>query len=521
MATESRDEVRQRIDNLYDRAENATGNYNATRAMSAGKRGRGVPLRKRPGGDTDPELDSVTRQWFDAARSKLGPTVPAVLPADRMPQQRSSGNRGAAPARGGFPGAELEKAARSLPPELTAGLSGRPVAELTGRPVAELPGRPVAELPGRPIAELTARPVAALPAVPEPRLELEAAPGALLPAPAAGPRQPSPADSKGQNQRKLTAARDLLSRHAARSSAPIAAIESRPAAQESWFPQETLGTTDSFTTGTLPVQQAVPGAAPAPFAMDALTDTDSFATGYLPMQTDMTGTVIGTGALTHAGSYATAPLPAQTGMTPAPVAMGALTDTGTFTTSPMPAPAAMPAVTAAPYATGSFATDAYATDPYTSGSFTTGSFATGALTDTGSFAAPVAPVGAGSVPEAAYGGKAMKALAFARAQIGRPCVWGAMGPGSYDCSSLTQAAWKAAGVALPRAAAEQADAGSPVAMADIQVGDLVVFFDNASHVGFCTGNGMMIHAPGPGSYIREESIYGAGESAIHRVIRPA
>ncbi|MFF4544898.1 C40 family peptidase [Streptomyces sp. NPDC001406] len=441
MATESRDEVRQRIDNLYDRAENATGNYNATRAMSAGNRGRGVPLRKRPGGGADPELDQVTRQWFDAARSKLGPTVPAVLPADRRLQQRSSGNRGAAPARGGFPGGELEKAARPLPPELTAGLSGRPIAEL--------PGRSVPELPGRPIAELTARPVAALPAAPERRLELEAAPGALLPAPAPGPRRPSPADSKGQNQRKLTAARDLLSRYAARSSAPIAAIESLPPAQESWFPQSALGTTDSFATGTLPVQPAVPGAAMTPFATDPLTGTGSFATGTLPMQTDM------------------------------------------------------PAVTA----------DPYATDPYA-----TGSFATGALTDTGSFAAPV---GAGGVSESAYGGKAMKALAFARAQIGRPCVWGAMGPDSYDCSSLTQAAWKAAGVALPRAAAEQAHAGTPIAVADIQIGDLVVFFDNASHVGFCTGNGMMIHAPGPGSSIREESIYGAGESAIHQVIRPA
>ncbi|MEV0185280.1 NlpC/P60 family protein [Streptomyces sp. NPDC050625] len=451
MATESRDEVRRRIDNLYDRAENATGNYNATRAMSAGNRGRGVPLRKRPGGGNDPELDQVTRQWFDAARSKLGPTVPAVLPADRMPQQRSSGNRGAAPARGGFPGGELEKAVRPLPPELAAGLSDRPIAEL--------PGRSEPELPGRPIAELTARPVAALPAAPERRLELEAAPGALLPAPAPGPRRPSPADSKGQNQRKLTAARDLLSRYAARSSAPIAAVESVPPAQESWFPQPTLDATDSFTTGTLPVQPAVTDAAMTPFATDPLTGTGSFATGTLPTQT------------------------------------------------------AVPAVTADPYAT-----DPYATGSFATGSFATGSFATNALTDTGSFAAPV---GAGGVPESAYGGRAMKALAFARAQIGRPCVWGATGPDSYDCSSLTQAAWKAAGVALPRAAAEQAHAGTPVAVADIQIGDLVVFFDNASHVGFCTGNGMMIHAPGPGSSIREESIYGAGESAIHQVIRPA
>ncbi|MGW4736469.1 hypothetical protein ACWEQC_46290, partial [Streptomyces shenzhenensis] len=87
MAPESRDEVRQRIDSLYDQAENATGNFNATRAMTARTRTRGVPLRKRPGERGDPALDEVARQWFDVARAKLGPTVPAVLPADRMPQR--------------------------------------------------------------------------------------------------------------------------------------------------------------------------------------------------------------------------------------------------------------------------------------------------------------------------------------------------------------------------------------------------------------------------------------------------
>jgi cell wall-associated NlpC family hydrolase len=118
-------------------------------------------------------------------------------------------------------------------------------------------------------------------------------------------------------------------------------------------------------------------------------------------------------------------------------------------------------------------------------------------------------------------GRAAKAIAFARAQIGKPCVWGATGPDSYDCSSLTQAAWRAAGVELPRAAYQQALAGAPVALAGIEPGDLVLFFDDDRHVGLCTGGGMMVHAPGPGASIREESIYGAGESAIHRIVRPA
>jgi cell wall-associated NlpC family hydrolase len=126
---------------------------------------------------------------------------------------------------------------------------------------------------------------------------------------------------------------------------------------------------------------------------------------------------------------------------------------------------------------------------------------------------------AGSAP--GYGGKAATAVDFARGQIGKPCVWGAMGPGSYDCSSLTQAAWKAAGVALPRTVNDQAVAGMAVPLSDIRLGDLVLFHGHVGHVGIYSGNGMMVHAPSPGAAIREESIHWAGEAAIHSVIRPA
>ncbi|MFF1548282.1 C40 family peptidase [Streptomyces sp. NPDC058291] len=127
-----------------------------------------------------------------------------------------------------------------------------------------------------------------------------------------------------------------------------------------------------------------------------------------------------------------------------------------------------------------------------------------------------------SPTEPSYGAKADKALAFARAQIGKPCVWGAMGPGSYDCSGLTQAAWKAAGVTLPRTAHDQATAGAPVALADARPGDLVFFHADASHVGVYLGNGMMIHAPKPGAYVREEPVHHHdGGSGIHSVVRPA
>ncbi|MBE4737119.1 C40 family peptidase [Streptomyces caniscabiei] len=125
------------------------------------------------------------------------------------------------------------------------------------------------------------------------------------------------------------------------------------------------------------------------------------------------------------------------------------------------------------------------------------------------------------VEDSTYASKATKALAFARAQIGKPYVWGATGPGSYDCSGLTQAAWKAAGVDLPRTTYDQVEAGTTVPLADAKPGDLVFFYDNIGHVGLYIGNGMMIHAPKPGTYVREESIFYDGESSIHSVVRPA
>ncbi|MGW0648523.1 NlpC/P60 family protein [Streptomyces umbrinus] len=138
--------------------------------------------------------------------------------------------------------------------------------------------------------------------------------------------------------------------------------------------------------------------------------------------------------------------------------------------------------------------------------------AQGTGTSTGSGSA------SGTSGSAASTAKADKALAFARAQVGKPYVWGASGPGSYDCSGLTQAAWKAAGVTLPRTTWDQVKAGTTVSVNSAQPGDLVFFYDDISHVGIYIGDGMMIHAPKPGAYVREESIY---YMPIHSVVRPA
>ncbi|MFF1687557.1 MULTISPECIES: NlpC/P60 family protein [unclassified Streptomyces] len=117
-----------------------------------------------------------------------------------------------------------------------------------------------------------------------------------------------------------------------------------------------------------------------------------------------------------------------------------------------------------------------------------------------------------------YAAKAAKVIAFAESQEGKPYVWGATGPDSYDCSGLTQAAWKAAGISLPRTTWDQVKVGTTVTTANARPGDLVFFYDDISHVGIYIGDGKMIHAPKPGANVRVESIY---YMPIHSVVRPA
>ncbi|MFF4602069.1 NlpC/P60 family protein [Streptomyces sp. NPDC001339] len=131
---------------------------------------------------------------------------------------------------------------------------------------------------------------------------------------------------------------------------------------------------------------------------------------------------------------------------------------------------------------------------------------------------PGGGTGGGGSTGDAYSTKAEKALAFARSQMGKPYVWGATGPNSYDCSGLTQAAWKAAGVELPRTTWDQVKVGERVATNDLQPGDLVFFYNDISHVGMYIGGGKMIHAPKPGASVREESIY---YMPVYGNVRPA
>ncbi|WP_202546984.1 C40 family peptidase [Streptomyces sp. SID2119] len=142
----------------------------------------------------------------------------------------------------------------------------------------------------------------------------------------------------------------------------------------------------------------------------------------------------------------------------------------------------------------------------------------GGGTGTGTSPGSGTGTGTGSGADGSYAAKAEKVLAFARAQIGKPYVWGASGPASYDCSGLTQAAWREAGVTLPRTTWDQVKVGTRVATSDLRPGDLVFFYDDISHVGIYKGDGMMIHAPKPGANVREESIY---YMPIYGSVRPA
>ena len=137
----------------------------------------------------------------------------------------------------------------------------------------------------------------------------------------------------------------------------------------------------------------------------------------------------------------------------------------------------------------------------------------------GSGSGPGTGSGGGSTaPGSSYAAKAEKVIAFARAQMGKPYVWGAAGPDSFDCSGLTQAAWKTAGISLPRTTWDQVGVGQKVSVDTAQPGDLVFFYDDISHVGIYIGGGEMIHAPKPGADVRVESIY---YMPIHSVVRPA
>jgi cell wall-associated NlpC family hydrolase len=95
-----------------------------------------------------------------------------------------------------------------------------------------------------------------------------------------------------------------------------------------------------------------------------------------------------------------------------------------------------------------------------------------------------------------------KAALFACQQAGKPYVWAAAGPSSYDCSGLTEAAWASVGIYMPHNALAQRQSIPVVSRANLQVGDLVFYYSDTHHVAIYEGNDKVMQAPAPGDNVR-------------------
>ncbi len=117
------------------------------------------------------------------------------------------------------------------------------------------------------------------------------------------------------------------------------------------------------------------------------------------------------------------------------------------------------------------------------------------------------------------GTQAEKAVAFAYAQLGKPYVFGASGPNSYDCSGLTMASWASAGISIPRTSFEQWGSLPHVPISQIQPGDILVF-NGEGHVGLYVGGGMLIDAPHTGLNVEKIALSGWYQSSLIGAVRP-
>lgn len=111
-----------------------------------------------------------------------------------------------------------------------------------------------------------------------------------------------------------------------------------------------------------------------------------------------------------------------------------------------------------------------------------------ALGDVASLAALPRPGGGGG------SGAGATAVQAALTRIGDPYVWAAAGPDAFDCSGLVMWAFQQAGIFLPHSSQALAAGGQPVSMGDMQPGDVITYYSDASHVGMYVGGGMMVHA---------------------------
>ncbi len=100
-----------------------------------------------------------------------------------------------------------------------------------------------------------------------------------------------------------------------------------------------------------------------------------------------------------------------------------------------------------------------------------------------------------------------RALRFALTRQGDPYIWGASGPGAFDCSGLVLWAYEQVGIALPHYTGAQWNSGVHISRNQLQPGDLVFFYADIGHVGIYIGNGLMIDAPDFGETVRVEPVF--------------
>ncbi|MCK2216960.1 NlpC/P60 family protein [Actinomadura sp. ATCC 31491] len=131
------------------------------------------------------------------------------------------------------------------------------------------------------------------------------------------------------------------------------------------------------------------------------------------------------------------------------------------------------------------------------------------------------PASAGITYSGPASGSARTALRFAFAQVGKPYRYGGTGPGSYDCSGLTQAAWRAAGVRLPRTTYTQWSWGASrrVPLTALQPGDLL-FSRGLGHMGMYAGGGKMVHAPQTGDVVKVVNLDDYWRGRLIGAVRP-
>ncbi|OJZ73368.1 endopeptidase [Mycobacterium paraffinicum] len=108
------------------------------------------------------------------------------------------------------------------------------------------------------------------------------------------------------------------------------------------------------------------------------------------------------------------------------------------------------------------------------------------------------------------GGDRATVVQAALTQVGSPYVWGGAAPGGFDCSGLVMWAFQQAGISLPHSSQAQATGGQPVALSDLQPGDVITFYNDASHSGLYVGDGMVIHSSTYGQPVRVVPMNAAG-----------